>query len=555
MFLKHIIPGTYYLGLGLLLAALPFSNYMISVAQFMLAGVFITDGISKASVERFFNDYRPRPLTGAIVFIPFGLVWIVQGIARKMKVFFHRENAPAWALVSIYLLHVAGMFFTTDFGYAMKDLRVKLPLLLLPLILSTTLHVERRAFRLLMYLFIAAVTVATFISTYHLLFGQITDSREASIYISHIRFSMLIDIAIFAIFYLAVKKSEVLRHTRIILAVTALWLIAFLFLAAYMTGIIILAGTSAILLVYLIVHKRGLRVKIPVLVGVTAVIVMAFFYIRGIYREVNRVEPVDFSNLERVTAKGNPYWHDTGVDQVENGHYVWLYVSMDELRQAWNSRSPFDFDGKDKAGQELRYTLIRFLSSKGYRKDAGGVSRMTDEEIRLVEGGTASIVYVEKPTFYVRIYKIFWEYSRYLDTRNPSGHSVMQRIEFWRAAVGIIRENPATGVGTGDIKIAFADQYDKMGSLLDKEYRWRAHNQFLAITATFGFIGLAWFLFGLIFPAWRMKKFHDYYYLTFFIIIILSMITEDTLETQVGATQFAFFSAYYLFAKKFIDIV
>ncbi len=555
MFLKHIIPGTYYFGLGLLLAALPFSNYMISVAQFMLAGVFITDGISKASVERYFKDHRSHPLAGAALFIPYGLVWIVQGLGRKMKVFFHRENAPAWALMSIYLLHVAGLFFTTDFAYAMKDLRIKLPLLLLPLILSTTLHVERRAFRLLMYIFIASVTVATFISTWHLLFGQIADSREASRYISHIRFSMLIDIAIFAIFYLAVKKSEVLRHTRIILAVSAAWLIAFLFLAAYMTGIMILAGTSAILLVYLSVHKRGLKVKVPVLFAVTAALLVAFFYLRGIYREVNRVEAIDFSSLERVTEKGNPYWHDTSVDQVENGHYVWLYVSMDELRDAWNSRSPFDFDGKDKAGQELRYTLIRFLASMGYRKDAGGVSRMTEEEVRLVEGGTASIVYVEKPILYVRIYKIFWEYARYLDTRNPSGHSVMQRIEFWRAAVGIIRENPVTGVGTGDLENAFEEQYDKMGSLLEKEYRWRAHNQFLAITATFGFAGLAWFLFGLIFPALRMKKFHDYYYLTFFIIIILSMITEDTLETQVGATQFAFFSAYYLFAKKFIDVV
>ena len=32
------------------------------------------------------------------------------------------------------------------------------------------------------------------------------------------------------------------------------------------------------------------------------------------------------------------------------------------------------------------------------------------------------------------------------------------------------------------------------------------------------------------------------------------MLTEDTLETQAGVTQFAFFSSFYLFSKKFNDI-
>ncbi len=301
--------------------------------------------------------------------------------------------------------------------------------------------------------------------------------------------------------------------------------------------------------------RRGWAIKTATLAGLAMVFLLGFFYIRDIHQEVNRVEAVDFQSLEKTTRLGNPYWHNTDDPQVENGHYVWLYVATDELREAWNRRSAYEFDGKDQAGQEIRYTLIRFLTSKGYRKDADGVARLTDAEVNLVEGGTASAVYVEKPKLYVRIYKIFWEYSRYQATRNPSGHSVMQRLEFWRASAAIIRDNWLTGVGTGDVNNAFQEQYDKMGSQLASEFRWRAHNQFLAITVQFGVFGLAWFLFGLVFPAARLRKFHDFYYLSFFIIIILSMFTEDTLETQVGATQFAFFSSWYLFAKKFIDII
>jgi O-antigen ligase len=131
----------------------------------------------------------------------------------------------------------------------------------------------------------------------------------------------------------------------------------------------------------------------------------------------------------------------------------------------------------------------------------------------------------------------------------------MQRLEFWKASGNIIRQNLWTGVGTGDLEQAFQEEYTRSGSLLEKEFRWRSHNQFLAIFSTFGIIGLAWFLFSLIFPAARLSKFHDYYFLSFFIIVMLSMLTEDTLETQAGVTFFAFFNSFYLFAKKFIDIV
>jgi len=313
--------------------------------------------------------------------------------------------------------------------------------------------------------------------------------------------------------------------------------------------------TAAILIFYMVLNKQGLILKIATVATVLLLFIIAVIYLRNIGRDVYQTNPVDFNTLEKTTKMGNPYWHDLSNPQIENGGYVWLYVATDELREAWDQRSGFKFDGQDKAGQEIKYTLIRFLTSKGYRKDAEGVSKMTDQEVAMVEDGIASIVYVEKPNLYVRIYKIFWEYNRYKVTRNASGHSVMQRLEFWKVSLAIIRENLVIGVGTGDLDLAFQEEYDKSGSLLEKEFRWHSHNQFLAIFATFGIIGLTWFLFSLIFPVIRLGKFHDYYYLSFFIIVMLSMLTEDTLETQAGVTVFAFFSSFYLFAKKFIDIV
>lgn len=548
-----IIFWLYYFSLGLMLVSLPFSNFFMSVSQFCLVGTFILHGMVKEDVVRFFSENNR--VKQVLLFLPYGIFWILKSVAGKFKEFFRRENSPAWIFSSIYLLHLVGLFFTTDFDYALKDLRIKLPLFIIPLMLSTTDLLNRKGFRFLMYLFSAAVFTGTLISTYHYLTMDFTDSRELSRYISHIRFSLLIDLAIFFLAYIAFRKSDIPRWPRYIMAAIALWMVAFLALAAFMTGLVVFFLTAAVVLLYFILTRQGIVLRLVTLSGIILIFTVALLFVMNIGRDVNRVYPVDEGSLEKTTALGNPYWHDLSNPQTENGYYVWHYVATDELREAWNRRSQYSFDGKDKAGQEIRYTLIRFMTSKGLRKDAEGLGKMSDAEVAMVEDGTASIVYVSKSNLYVRIYKIFWEYGRYQETHNASGHSVMQRLEFWKASVNIIRDNWITGVGTGDLEKAFQEEYVKSGSLLDPEYRWRSHNQFLAIFASFGVLGFAWFLFSLLFPALRLGKFHDYHYLSFFIIIMLSMLTEDTLETQAGVTVFAFFSSFYLFSKKFIDIL
>ncbi len=554
MLSKKIILWLYYLAIGLLLISLPFSKYTMSVAQFMLVGVFILDGIKKQEYDDFLKRYPA--VTRVILFIPHAFLWTFRALVRKFRAFFHAENAPAWIFASIYLMHLAGLIYTTDFHYALKDLRIKFPLFLLPLLLSTTGVIDRKAFRFLVYLFIAAVFTGTLISAYVYLTENISDTREISIFISHIRFSLLIDLAIFQALYLIRPKSSEPFRKKVILAVVILWMISFLIIFAYLTGLIILLMTAAVIILSIALARQGNLYRVVTVTVLAAVFLLAGFYVYRISKDVSKVNPVNFKSLEKKTAGGNLYWHDTTNLQVENGNYVWQYICMDELQEAWNSRSPYAFNGKDKAGQELQHTLIRFLTSKGYRKDAEGVKKMTDKEVAMVENGTASIIYEEKPMLYVRIYKLFWAYQEYRITKNASGHTLMQRFEYWRTAREIVRDNNSwmIGIGTGDLNGEFQRQYDKMGSNLEREFRWRTHNQFLAIFVTFGAAGLLWFLFCLIFPAIRLSKFSDYYFLSFFIIFILSMMTEDTLETQAGVTQFAFFASFYLFSKKFIDL-
>jgi len=142
-----------------------------------------------------------------------------------------------------------------------------------------------------------------------------------------------------------------------------------------------------------------------------------------------------------------------------------------------------------------------------------------------------------------------WQLERYAKGGSPLKHSVSQRFEFLKVAKNIISENFWFGVGTGDVGDAFIEEYNKDKSKLNAKHRLRAHNQYITFFITFGFVGFVWFLIAYIYPAIILNKFKSYLFLITFITISLSMLNEDTTETQMGATIFAFFLSFFLFSE------
>ena len=527
--------------------SLPLSRYLMSVSQFFLSGVLILEFISAERTKSFYGKYSG--ISGVLLTLPVGLYWVAESIYNIFRKFLRKENLPAIVFFSLYLLHALGLLFTVDFDYAMKDLRVKLPLLVLPIIFTISEPLNRRKFSTLMLFFSASVVVATFISIYILLTRDVDSMRDISVFISHIRFGLLISIAIFSLAYFATRRKEFNAYARLGFLAALAWLVFYLLLSASITGIVVLLVAVFVMAIHYTLRKKNIYSRIAtVTLLLTPVVILV--YIMGVIADVYKVHRVDFSSLETKTPLGSAYWHDTTNLQTENGYYIWIYIATDEMRKAWNERSTFDFDGKDKKGQELKFTLIRFLTSKGLRKDAMGVKALSPADIALVEDGEASAHYHERGGLYVRLYKTIWEIQQYLLSGNPSGHSAMQRIEYWKTSWLIIRQNPVVGVGTGDMNIAFEKQYEIMNSPLQPEFRWRSHNQFLSITVGFGFIGFIWFWVVLLYPPIKSRRMTDYFYLAFFVIMMVSMLSEDTIETQTGVTIFAFFTSLFLFGKE-----
>jgi len=125
-----------------------------------------------------------------------------------------------------------------------------------------------------------------------------------------------------------------------------------------------------------------------------------------------------------------------------------------------------------------------------------------------------------------------------------NGASITQRFEYLKIAKKIIAKNFFLGTGTGDVATAFNEHYQNKESILNKEFQHRAHNQFVTFFISFGFLGGIISLFILIYPFYLYKN--HYLSSVLGIIVLLSMLNEDTLETQAGTSFYAFFFALLL---------
>ena len=545
-FFRQFIRINYILGLALMIIFISHSKIMVSIAQFWLAGTFALD---RYNTRKWLEFFQSNPLWKKIAgAIPISGYQFLISIVKGFRSFVY--NRPAMIFSSILLMHFIGLIFTTDFDYAFKDIRTKLPLFILPLVISTSPAFNRRYFYGFMLLYSASVLVRTLINSWYLFEGHFVDIRDISKPISHVVLALHVSLVMFVLVWFIFKQRTFSIGWKILFGMVTTWLLAYLILARSTTGIIITSLTLLIMGIIFIIRSKKLWLKICLISLLIIFGGLTGDYVSRIVKGYYKVNPVNFSKLDKVSPRGNPYLHDTLNRQTENGNYLYIYIQVDEMRDAWNKRSSIPFNGRDKKNQLIINTLVRYLTSKGLRKDADGIYQLTNNEIKAIEKGTANVIFTKEFSIKGQVYELLWGMDEYRKTGDPTGSSLMQRLEFWRASLGIIKDNWLTGVGTGDMNEAFQQQYEKMKTKLSPDQWWRSHNQLLSILVGFGIVGFLWFLFALLYPAFSLGKFKDYFFLVFFIIVMLSMITEDTIESQLGVTFFAFFYSFFLFTRK-----
>ncbi|MCK9167249.1 MAG: hypothetical protein M0O94_01670, partial [Bacteroidales bacterium] len=114
-----ISKALYLSGLSLMLLGLPTSRFLMSISQFLLLGAWVIYGIEQIAA----SGIKP------------GLMWPLRVVENRFGCFFRQREAIIFIL--IFLLHGIGLLWTSDLPFGLHDLRIKLPLLLLPIVFST----------------------------------------------------------------------------------------------------------------------------------------------------------------------------------------------------------------------------------------------------------------------------------------------------------------------------------------------------------------------------------------------------------------------------------
>lgn len=439
-----------------------------------------------------------------------------------------------WLIFGLYVLHLLGLLWSNNIQYGLHDLRVKLPLLILAVVLSVKPITIENHRKFLSFVFIASLVFTSIFNflCYHHILGNIIydDIRGMSLFVSHVRYAVLLALgAGMSLWYVLTKEY------RVIFSVVLIWFIYYMLYSQIISGIVAFGGILFLLPIYYFGRKK------PILLLICYASLLLPFVMTTSWLFEPMSYPFDqVDKLDQFTSEGNRYSHQVSNIVPETGIPVGIYYCKAELKREWEKRSHINFNSLDIRNNLINENLRRYLSSKGLRKDASGVKALTDEEIRSIENGCAS---VHCDGILGRLYAIKYQL---VNDSDPNGHSLLQRLEYWRAAGSLIKDHWLIGTGTGDLDDAFKAKYIELNTRLFEEHRHRAHNQYMTMWISFGIIGIGLFLWILIHFIITHSKQKNVIPLMFIITFVLSCLMEDTMETQIGITFFAFF--YFLYS-------
>lgn len=447
-----------------------------------------------------------------------------------------RKNKAIYPLIALLVFHLLSFCWSSDLGYALSDLKSKLPFYALPLAFVAQPIETTGERRLLLGGFMAALlftSLYNFTSYVHWWGNHIYDDiRGMSLFVSHIRYSLMITMGAALSLVWALDRKSAYRWTG---AMLFCWFAFYTYYAQILSGVLTFVGILFAVLMYYAMRSRFRWFKWLALASLGGIVVLMIIGLREFFREEKC--RISLTDIPFNTKEGNPYMSKFEVPYLENGYPIYYFISVKELRREWNKRSKIAYDSVDIKGQPIEATIIRYMTSKGLYKDAEGVNALTDADIRNIEQGIPSILY-KTGGFMQRLYGLKTEFFMHKD---PNGHSILQRFEFWKTGWKIYRENWLIGVGPGDVDHAFQKQYTLDNSPLIQKNRLQSHNQYLSYLVGYGLIGLLVFLAVIFVFLYCFWKYADLAALLFMVIACLSFVVEDTLETQAGVTFFAFF--------------
>jgi O-antigen ligase len=479
------------------------------------------------------------------VLMSIGAIWGISNLFLEGKFKQYWENCKKnnlyLLLLTFFVLHAIGLFWSENIAYGLHDLKVKLPLFAIPIALVAHPIQKKAEINLILLTFLLSLIICSGINFNFYITSISLDAperfREMSLFVSHIRFAILIVIGFVISAYFAWKMPK----RKWSFALLSIWFLTYTFYSQVISGLLSLLAAFLFFALFLGWKYKWLKVGLFSLLVVSAVLGSLFIQnLRSGQKSIQSIE------LVQRTAQGHVYYHDTVNTVYEQGQPIYIHISEEELKVDWHKYSKLDYNGKDAKGHALKETLFRYMTAKNLKKDAIGLRQLSKSDITNIENGLASPLLLKKGVL-SRINALRYQIE---NSSDPNGQSLLQRLEYWKTGIKIIQENLIIGVGTGDVQDEFNAQYEKEQTLLQPEYWFRAHNMFMTIQITFGIFGSALFISFLFFFLKKNYEARNILAFCLFGVIVVSFFIEDTLETQTGVSLFSLFFGLFLQPEK-----
>ena len=460
-------------------------------------------------------------------------VSVVNAIQNKQF-----QTAPALrnpiylSFLGIWILLLLGVFRGGEESLVFKEVKTLLPLVLAPIFLQNLSPLAKKDEYFIWKIFFFAIGLSAFICVvYAAAKYPLPEPRKASFFISHIRYSLMAVMALIGAWFLPGILSPVLK-----------WLLTIVvFLFFFFVGTLTGWGFLIVLAVFLFAIQ-SFRNKIIVFGSLIAAVGVILFFLNDSANSTK--QQTEFPQ----SSNGETYVHQPSNFQTENGNLIFINIAPVELDSAWFTKTNSSMLQKDARGQLIQTTLIRYLTSKGLTKDAAGFQQLSDNDLKNIQAGYTNCNEPQWNALEKRWHQIVFEYQTFKSGENPSGHSLFQRLEYYKAAKFILNSNAIFGVGQGNVKSAYSNAYNQISPNLDEKVQHAVHNQFISYWISCGVLALGLFLLYFYFMWKETRK--SLVTLAFVVLAFLSCLTEDTLTTQPGVAFFAFFSTFFFFLPK-----
>ena len=428
-------------------------------------------------------------------FLPFpvgitilGLVWFLGGsLTQKIKKFI--KNPYAILFSGLYIIYLISFFYSENRAYAYDDLLLKLPLLLMPLFLSTVDKLNPSQYNSVLRIFAISTFFSAIITllvgyfnyvqtglTKYFFYHDLTIFMHSAYYALYALFA----IAIFINLY---HKTQNNKH-KIAYSSMASGLGIFLFLLSSRMQILIFVILLTLYILVSAFQKRRI---------VTGMLVLFLSY-ACIFLLVRQM-PKTSVRLEQTK------------EHLKNINYP--KTNGDARVQIWE-------------------TAIRVIQ-KNYLKGSGvgDVKDVLINEYKILSEGEGEDLVEQK------IEQIKHNEKWFLHIRQKAiENNISVEDQLFEDAIYVLK-----------------DKKSRYNYFIKKGYNY--HSQFFQTLAAVGVLGFLFLLFSLLIPAYNLAlKNKKYLLLAFMFMFFLSFVTESMLERQAGVILYAFFGSFLTLVNK-----